>query len=204
VERPPSRRENTRRSPSPQCGGGPVGPGNQTPVQVTFPGTGERDDAPAVVDAKKLVFTRTGAFGRQLFIQDTFDANPAIQLTSLEQRGAVSSPVAGHVRDDRWVAFVADFSVFRDAEIRIGRLDESFTALQILHTIHPATPVDQHIGGIDFSSDDGCMFFDALARGVPGLPDARLELFSVDFDGTHLERLTSNTVPDRSPSVVSH
>jgi len=185
-----------------------LGPGTGPRVQVTFPGTGESDTSPACFDAKSVVFVRDTPGTPpppQLFMQDMFQNANLRQLTNFSD-AAVRTPVCGHLQDDRFVGFVMDFSVFAPTQIRIGRIDNVTQQLVTVSTITPGSPVQQRLGGIDFSANDQCLFFAAFVDDVtPPLAelDRKFELFSVALDGSDLHRITHDQQVQVGPSTIT-
>jgi Tol biopolymer transport system component len=66
----------------------------------------------------------------------------------------------------------------------------------------PVPGMGPTIRGIAFSKDDTCLYVAARAADVAGGGNKRLEIFSVNLDGTDQKRLTDNTAPDLWPCAV--
>ncbi len=173
-------------------------------ARVTSPEEGERDMMPALFDGKTLLFVRNvDSADQELFMKNVWNDDEApVQLTTITD-AAVLSPAGGHIGDDRMLAFVVSFGPFAPSQIRVCELTFG-GALVVLHQFELGSPVEHNILDLDFSVDDECLFVEAQADDVTGLPDRRMELFRVAIDGSSIARATDNEVRDGSPSVVTH
>jgi hypothetical protein len=170
-------------------------------VQITTPGDGEIDDFPDMIDDQKVIFVRMNATTHlnDLFVQDIFDGSPAVRITNTVDDNE-RFPVVAH-NDSSLFAFSTQDQVGGGEVIIVARLHPA--GLTVLHIFQLQSPAQTHIGGIDFSTDDKRLYVSTLVDDVLGdFVGRKVEIFSMNLDGTDQFRLTINTDTDDFPSVV--
>ena len=170
-------------------------------VQITTPGDGEMDDFADVIDDQKVIFVRRNATTdlNDLFVQNIFDGSPAVRITNTPD-DSERFPVVAH-QDSSLFAFSSLDQPSGGELIIVARLHPA--GLAVLHIFKLQSPAETHIGGIDFSTDDKRLYVSTLVNDIPGLLLGRkVEIFSMNLDGSDQFRLTINTDEDDFPSVV--
>lgn len=189
-----------------------------TPTLVTSPGgrlsdvhadrfTGkdlviERSDANAAFDVDEVgrdVFG-SGFFNSDLFAKDAFDDDPVVRLTDTPD--LIESLPTGANRTESLIAYSVLDPRNKSCQVQVATIDFDLR-LTVLRTITIREGTDWGISGISFSADDSRLLVSTRSSTLFGMTDARkYEIYSVNVDGTDLQRLTFNTDLDDYPSAV--
>lgn len=168
--------------------------------QVTSPTAMESDGAghDFYAAGQQIVFSRYDRTAQRYDLYTT-TADGSGGAQRITQTADISETLPAVSHDGRLLACRAFYhSPPRDA-IRIFQVG-SWT---MVREISLPAPAEINISGIGFSRDDQQLFFSSQAAGVttPNVQN-RQEIFSINLDGSDLQRLTANQAGDFQPVAI--
>ncbi len=195
-----------------------VRPDGTENTEVTSPGNRLSDIQVDRYDQTNVIFERSDSSRRfdpevfgldvfgsafrdsDLFIKSVWDADSALVRLTNTPDTIEALPTGANIT----TGLIA-YSVFSPSdprcEVKVARIDGG--TLTVLHTIRLPGPTDWGVNGISFSRDDSLLFISTRARTIGNAIEARkYEIFTVQLDGTNLQRITNNLHFDAYPSAI--
>ncbi len=168
-------------------------------LQATFPTGSESDNGGLDFylgsnGVQNLIYSRDG----RLYTMFFNGTQPATAITNPSGTSRHTIPVVSH--DNDLVAYRFSTQLAASGTIDAIHVLETDTWVSRHSIVLPSTHIKPgSISAIDFSCNDQRLFVAAEAASGTG---SRREIFSVKFDGTGLNQLTSNAVYDSQPAAI--